>query len=101
MDVDAAWMLRRDLLNDDDWWINMTRTPSPLDRRKGPAALLGLSALVAMGVIGAVAGGASDGQTAVVSVGSMSTGETTTLTFSGTVEPVKNVPPVKATPYKG
>jgi hypothetical protein len=31
----------------------------------------------------------------------MSTGETTTLTFSGTVEPVKNVPPVKATPYGG
>jgi hypothetical protein len=79
----------------------MTRTPSHTNRRKGPAALVGLSALVAMGVIGAVAGGTSDGHTAVVSGGSMSTGETTTLTFSGTVEPVKNVPPVKATPYKG
>ena len=75
----------------------MTRIPSPMNRRKGPAALVGLSALVAMGVIGAVAGGVSDGQTAVVSGGSMSTGETTTLTFSGTVAPVKNVPPVKAT----
>ncbi|MDT5068806.1 MAG: hypothetical protein QOK02_4961 [Mycobacterium sp.] len=79
----------------------MTRTPSHMNRRKGPAALLGLSALVAMGVIGAVAGGTSDSHTAVVSGGSMSTGETTTLTFSGTVEPVKNVPPVKATPYGG
>jgi hypothetical protein len=75
----------------------MTRTLGAVDRRKGPAALLGLSALVAMGVIGAVAGGGSDGQTAVVSGGSMSTGETTTLTFSGTLAPVKNVPPVKAT----
>jgi hypothetical protein len=54
-----------------------------------------------MGVIGAVTDGTSDGQTVVVSVGSMSTGETTTLTFSGTVVPVKNVPPVKAAPYKG
>jgi hypothetical protein len=79
----------------------MTRTPIHTNRRKGSAALVGLSALVAMGVIGAVAGGTSDGHTAVVSGGSMSTGETTTLTFSGTVEPVKNVPPVKATPYKG
>jgi len=79
----------------------MTRTLGSVNRGKGPAALLGLSALVAMGVIGAVTGGTSDGQTAVVSVGSMSTGETTTLTFSGTVAPVKNVPPVKAAPYKG
>ncbi|MDT5194979.1 MAG: hypothetical protein QOG79_4020 [Mycobacterium sp.] len=79
----------------------MTRTLGSVNRGKGPAALLGLSALVAMGVIGAVTGGTSDGQTAVESVGSMSTGETTTLTFSGTVVPVKNVPPVKATPYKG
>jgi hypothetical protein len=31
----------------------------------------------------------------------MSTGETTTLTFSGTITPVKNVAPVKAAPYKG
>jgi multidrug efflux pump subunit AcrA (membrane-fusion protein) len=77
----------------------MTRTPSSIDRR-GSAALLGLSALVAMGVIGAVAGGtSSDSQTAVVSVGSMSTGETTTLTFSGTIAPVKNVAPVKAPAY--
>lgn len=77
----------------------MTRTP--FNRRKGSAALLGLSALVAMGVIGAVAGGTTDGHTVVVSGGSMSTGETTTLTFSGTIAPVKNVGPVKAAPYKG
>jgi hypothetical protein len=75
----------------------MTRTPSSSTRRKGPAALVGLSALVAMGVIGAIAGGTNEGPTAVVSGGSMSTGETTTLTFSGTLAPVKNVPPVKAT----
>lgn len=75
----------------------MTRTPSSMNRRKGSAALVGMGALVAMGVIGAVAGGTSDSPTAVVSGGSMSTGETTTLTFSGTLAPVKNVPPVKAT----
>lgn len=77
----------------------MTRTLGSGNRRKGSAAVLGLSALVAMGVIGAVAGGTSDGQTVVVSGGSMSTGETTTLTFSGTLAPVKNVAPVKAPPY--
>lgn len=77
----------------------MTRAPGHKNSRKGPAALLGLSALVAMGVIGAVAGGTTDGHTAVVSGGSMSTGETTTLTFSGTIEPVKNAPPVKAPAY--
>jgi hypothetical protein len=77
----------------------MTKIPSRMTSRKGPAALIGMSALVAMGVIGALAGGTSDSQTAVGSVGSMSTGETTTLTFTGTVAPVKNVPPVKATPF--
>jgi hypothetical protein len=75
----------------------MTRTLGSINRRKGPAALIGASALIAMGVIGAVAGGASDSQTAVVSGGSMTTGETTTVTYSGTVAPVVAKPPVKAT----
>ncbi len=92
-------MRRQGALNDDDWWINMTRIPSPMTSRKAPAALIGMSALVAMGVIGAVAGGTTGSPTAVVSGGSMSTGETTTLTYTGTVAPVKNVPPVKATPF--
>jgi hypothetical protein len=67
------------------------------NRLKTPAALLGASAVIAMGAIGLAYGGPSDGQTAVVSVGSMSTGETTTVTYSGTIAPVVNVPPVKAT----
>lgn len=66
-------------------------------RAKTAATLLGGTALVAMGIIGAWAGGAKDGQTAVVSGGSMQTGETTTLTYSGTIAPVVAVPPVKAT----
>ncbi|MDT5336492.1 MAG: hypothetical protein QOD90_1997, partial [Mycobacterium sp.] len=35
----------------------------------------------------------------VVSDGSMSTGETTTVTFTGTIAPVVAVPAVKAKPY--
>lgn len=75
----------------------MTRTERRNYRLKTPAALLGGCAVIAMGVVGFTAGGADDGQTAVVSDGSMSTGATTTLTYSGTIAPVVNVPPVKAT----
>jgi hypothetical protein len=67
------------------------------NRLKTPAALLGASAVIAMGVLGLTYGGKSEGETAVVSGGSMSTGETTTVTYSGTLAPVVNVPPVKAT----
>jgi hypothetical protein len=74
----------------------MTRTDRRNNRLKIPAALLGASAVIAMGVIGLMSGGVSDGQTVVVSVGSMSTGETTTVTHSGTISPVVNVPPVTA-----
>jgi hypothetical protein len=52
-----------------------------------------------MGIIGVGAGLVDDHPTAVVSGGTMMTGETTTLTFSGTVVPVKFAPPVKAKPY--
>jgi hypothetical protein len=79
------------------WLIDMTRTNRPDNGLKLPAALLGASAVIAMGVIGLTYGGTSEGQTAVISVGSMSTGETTTVTHSGTIAPVVNVPPVKAT----
>lgn len=74
----------------------MTRTLGRINSGKGPAALIGAGALIAMGVIGVVAGGAPDGQTAVQS-GGMSTGETTTMTYSGTVKPIVAVPVVKAT----
>lgn len=60
---------------------------------------LGMGALIAMGAIGVLAGGGHDGKTAIVSDGSMMTGETTTLTSTGTVAPVKAAPPVKARPY--
>ena len=67
--------------------------------RKTQAALLGGMALLAMGVIGVTAGGGGESTTAVVSGGSMSTGETTTLTNSGTIAPVVAKPVVKATPH--
>ncbi|HYO02546.1 MAG TPA: hypothetical protein VET27_11995 [Mycobacterium sp.] len=76
----------------------MKRTGNRIDR-KTQAALIGGTALLAMGIIGVAAGGGGDGKTALVSGGSMSTGATTTLTYSGTIAPVKAVPPVKATPH--
>ncbi|MGV9802838.1 hypothetical protein ACWDTP_32780 [Mycobacterium sp. NPDC003449] len=66
------------------------------------AAALGASAVVAMGIIAAMAGGAQAGQpTVAASGGSMTTGETTTVTYTGTVAPVVAKPPVKAKPYGG
>ena len=79
--------------------FEMTRMGSRFNRRKTTSAVLGGSALIAMGIIGVAAGVVDDHPTAVVSGGSMMTGETTTLTFSGTVAPVKAAPPVKAKPY--
>jgi hypothetical protein len=66
-------------------------------RVKTSATVLGGAALISMGIIGAWAGGVKDGATAVVSDGSMTTGATTTLTYSGTIAPIVAVPPVKAT----
>jgi hypothetical protein len=63
------------------------------------AAVLGGSAVVAMGVIATTVGGAQDGPATVVSGGSMTLGETTTVTHSGTIAPVVAVPAVKAPPY--
>ena len=77
----------------------MTRTNRGTDHLKVPALVLGVAAVVAMGAIGVATGGQGDSQIAVESDGSMSTGETTTSTFSGTVAPVVNVPVVKANPY--
>jgi hypothetical protein len=72
-----------------------------MNGRKVLAAALGASALVTMGIVGVAAGGQPDGQTAVVSGGSMSTGETTTMSYTGTVAPVVAVPVVKAAPFGG
>jgi hypothetical protein len=66
---------------------------------KTSATVLGGTALVAMGIIGALAGQTNEGTAAVVS-DSMTTGATTTVTYSGTIAPVVAVPPVKAT-YSG
>jgi hypothetical protein len=82
----------------DDWWIDMTRVLG-MNGRKGMAAAIGAGALVTMGIIGAAAGAQPDGQTAVVSGGSMSTGETTTMSYTGTVAPIVAVPVVKASPF--
>lgn len=63
------------------------------------AAVVGGSAVVAMGVIAATFGGAPEGPATVVSGGSMTLGETTTVTYTGTIAPVVAVPPVKAPLY--
>jgi hypothetical protein len=68
---------------------------------KAPAALLGGTAIVAMAILGAVFGGGHDDSNVVVSQGSMKTGETTTVTYKGTIAPVVAAPPVKAKPYGG
>lgn len=63
--------------------FDMSRTESRTNRLKTPAALLGASAVIAMGVIGLTTGGVSDGQTAVVSGGPMSTGHTADVDVFG------------------
>jgi hypothetical protein len=77
----------------------MSRTSERFNPLKMTAALLGGGALIAMGIIGATSGGVGDAPAVVVSDGSMSTGETTTVTFTGTIAPVVAVPVVKANPY--
>jgi len=96
MNVDGDDAPRRRNLTDDDGWIYMTAIRA-MNGRKGLAALIGGGALVAMAVVGVAAGGEPTGQTAVVSKGSMSTGATTTMTYSGTVAPIVAGPVVKAT----
>lgn len=65
------------------------------------AAALGGSAVVAMGVIAATMGGAPEGPATVVSGGAMTLGETTTVTYTGTIAPAVAAPAVKAPPYGG
>lgn len=77
----------------------MLRPSAGFVLHKTSAAVLGTGAVIAMAVIGVASGGAHDGKVAVVSGGSMSTGATTTVTYTGTIAPVVNVPPVKATPF--
>lgn len=64
------------------------------------AAILGGSAVVAMGIIAATIG-AGPGNSPTVASGPMTVGETTTVTYTGTIAPVVAVPPVKAKPYGG
>lgn len=77
----------------------MTRTSERFNRSKMTAALIGGSALITMGIVGVTSSSVGDAPVVVVSGGSMSTGETTTVTFTGTIAPVVAVPVVKAKPY--
>lgn len=72
-----------------------------IDNTRTLAAILGGSAVVAMGVIAATVAGAHDNQPMVASGGAMTIGETTTVTYTGTVAPVVAKPAVKAKPYGG
>lgn len=65
------------------------------------AAALGGSAVVAMGVLAATLGGAQEAPATVVSGGAMTLGETTTVTYTGTIAPVVAAPAVKAKPFGG
>lgn len=65
------------------------------------AAVFGGGAVVAMGVIAAAAGGAQAGPPTMASGGPMTIGETTTVTYTGTIAPVVAAPAVKAPPYGG
>ena len=79
----------------------MARTTS-IFRANTLAAALGGSALVAMGVLAATLGGAQQqGPATVVSGGSMTLGETTTVTYTGTIAPAVAAPAVKAKPFGG
>ncbi len=74
-------------------------TRRPIHRGKTTAAVVGGCALIAMGIIGSATGGIGDAPRAIVSDGSMSTGETTTITYSGTIAPIVAKPVVTAKPY--
>ncbi|MHC9291274.1 hypothetical protein ACRCUN_02345 [Mycobacterium sp. LTG2003] len=65
------------------------------------AAIFGGSAVVAMGVIAAAVGGAQAGPPMVASGSAMTIGETTTVTYTGTLAPAMAKPAVKAPPYGG
>ena len=81
--------------------IHMTRITS-MFRVATLAPVLGGSAVVAMGVVVATLGGAQqEGPATVVSGGAMTLGETTTVTYTGTIAPAVAAPAVKAPPYGG
>jgi hypothetical protein len=80
--------------------IQMARITSIL-RVNTLAAVLGGSAVVTMGVIAATMSGTPEGSATVVSGGSMTLGETTTVTYTGTIAPAVAAPAVKAPPYGG
>ena len=66
------------------------------------AAVVGGSAVVALGTISAFTGGGSSGAPAVVmSVGEMTMGDTATVGYSATIETSVAVPTDKAKPFGG
>jgi hypothetical protein len=74
----------------------------PGKRAKVLAAVVGGSAMVALGTISAFTGGGSSGAPAVVmSVGEMTMGDTATVGYSATIETSVAVPTDKAKPFGG
>ncbi|BBX27934.1 hypothetical protein [Mycolicibacterium alvei] len=63
------------------------------------AAAIGGSAVVAMGILALTLGGPHESPTAIAYGGSMTIGQTTTVTYTGTVSPASAAPAVKAPPY--
>ncbi len=71
-------------------------------RVKALAAVVGGSAMVALGAVSAFTGGGSSGAPAVVmSVGQMTMGDTATVAYSATEETSVAVPVDKAKPFGG
>lgn len=62
-------------------------------------AALGGSAVVAMGILAVTLGGPHEGPTTIAHGGSMTIGQTTTVTYAGTIAPASAAPAVKAPPY--
>lgn len=77
----------------------MTSPRSLSFRFKTLAAALGAGSVVTMGVLAAAGGTTADAGTTPYSPAGMQVGETTTVTYTGTIVPVKAAPAVKAPPY--
>jgi hypothetical protein len=84
-----------------DWGIEMAVTQRSGKPVKMFAAVVGGGAMVALGVVGALAGGSSAPAPAVLSVGEMTMGATATVGYSATMETSMAVPADKAPPYGG
>ena len=79
----------------------MALIPLPAKRLKAFAAVLGGSAVLALGALAATSGDTSTHPATFVSKGGMTTGETATVQYSATLSTTEAVPEDKAPPFGG